>query len=960
MLSSRTRCVSWNVLIVIAAIVAAPAAASGQETAAAVYGRVVDPAGAPVAGVAVTARSADLIRTTRVVTTSGGRYAFSTLPPGAYVIAFAREGYVPVQRTLTLAAGESVLVHIVLHSDKGSPAVAVDRDRPVFPPSWATTLESRYTSFDVLPVSGTLRTPIALVVDAATVRPGDGLFLLDGLPLRHGWGFTPALSFVGPGPETLQEATILPGRLTADYGRTQANTLAGVTASGTNRWAAGFRTTLGAADLNRDIPSLARETEDAAASAEVTVGGPIVRDRVWLFASGRHLTQTVPNLTAFDSATFLTDTREDFGVAKLTIALGSSQRLEGQWLGARQRLTGAPAANAFLIGDAGALEHRELTNNSWSGAYIGTYGGRVQFAARYTREEGTDRADEAVTAASLSARTPLIDQATGIRWWASGACAACDPREATNETVRATLGIAAGPHYFTLGGDVARDEIRNASTPAGGAFEVRASRTDLLAGVTVPVFAPNGSTWIVWQPEGASGQQVRGDAVFLQDRWTVASRLQIDWGVRFDRSRVRATPGGALLLSEQLVSPRVFLSWRPSAERPWTFDAGFGRYGIDPTDRVSPFAGASTRVFTYGGPPVNVNAPTLSSAAALDLLFASFQAAGGTSRAPLFAFEPGLSLQVTGERSAPRVDEWSAGLSRMLGEGGYARADVAVRKYGDLGAFAIDRSAVAIDQFGRRLDVSNPIDSSLLERQYVNFSLRGRYRFGHYADIHAQYAWSRLTGNADETRFGVNPLTPGALAYREYFESSWHLPSGRLPDDVPHQFRLWAHSEVMANDKYGMVIVTAVFNRESGRPYGAVAPVAVAGFASNPADLQPPVALDYYFTDRDAFRTDPLKRTDMGLSWRRSLFGTVHGDLFVNLHILNVFGATQVLNPQQYVVTRTAYTDATLQPFNPFTATPVRDVNWTFDDSGVRPDEERPGVPTTLGRTWLVTLGVRF
>ena len=82
--------------------------------------------------------------------------------------------------------------------------------------------------------------------------------------------------------------------------------------------------------------------------------------------------------------------------------------------------------------------------------------------------------------------------------------------------------------------------------------------------------------------------------------------------------------------------------------------------------------------------------------------------------------------------------------------------------------------------------------------------------------------------------------------------------------------------------------------------------------------------------------------------------------MFVNLHILNVFGATQVLNPQQYVVTRTAFTDATLQPFNPFTTTPVRDVHWTFDDSGIRPDDTRPGVPTTLGRTWLVTLGVRF
>ena len=385
-----------------------------------------------------------------------------------------------------------------------------------------------------------------------------------------------------------------------------------------------------------------------------TAGGPIVRERVWLFASGRHLTQTVPNLTAFDSATFLTDTREDFGAAKVTVALGSNQRLEGQWLGARQKLTGTPAANAFLAGDAGALEDRRLTDNAWSGAYVGTYGGRVQITARYTREWGTDRADERVTGASLSARTPLIDQATGIRWWSSGACTACDPHEATNDTLRATLGVSAGPHYFTIGGDLTRDEVRNASTPAGGAFAVRATRTAAAGGVTVPVFGPDGSTWIVWQPDGASGQDVRSESVFLQDRWTVTSGLQIDWGVRFDRSRVRATPADALLLSEQLVSPRVFVTWRPSADRPWTVDGGFARYGIDPTDRIAPFAGVSTRVFTYGGPPVNVNAATVSSADALDILFTSFQAQGGTSRAPLFAFEPGLSLQVTGS-ARPRA-----------------------------------------------------------------------------------------------------------------------------------------------------------------------------------------------------------------------------------------------------------------------------------------------------------------
>ena len=955
--SQLLRCVgAWALAV---ALVAPPPAWS-QETAGSVYGRVTDTAGAAVPGVIVTARSADLIRTSRTTTTQAGRYSFNTLPPGAYVIAFDREGYVPVQRTLALSTGDSVLLHVILHKASGpAPMVTVDRDHPVFPPSWITTLESRYREFDLLPVSGTLRTAVGISVDDVNSRPERGLFLIDGLPLRHGWKFGP-VSFVGPGAEALQEATIMPGRLDVGYGRSDGSAIAGVTPSGTNRWALGFRSTIGSADFNRDILALARETEDAATTAEYTAGGPLVKERLWLFASGRHLSQAVGNLSAFGDATFTTDTREDFGVARVTLAVGNGQRVEGEWLGARHRLTNAPAAGAFLAGDTGALENRRLTNNAWSGAYIGTIGGRMQLTARYTREQGIDRAEELASASTLSARTPLIDQASGIRWWSAGACTACEPRETVNNTMRATFGMAAGAHYLTVGADLARDDIQHAATPAGGAFAVRATRVSASGGVNYPVFAPDGSTWILWRPDGETGADVRNDAVFFQDRWSIGSRLQIDWGLRFDRTRVRATPSDSLLLSDQLVSPRVFVTWRPMAERPWTVDAGFARYGVDPADRLTSLAGAPVRVFAYGGAPINVTGPALAPGAALDSLFNQFQAAGGTSRASLFAFEPGLSLQVPDDGKAPRVDEWSAGVSRTIGHLGHARADIAVRNYAHLGSRTIDQSITAIDQFGRPLDVAVPVESSLLDRQYVSMSFRGRYRFGHYADVHAQYSWSRLTGNADRLPVNGDFLTSGGLAYPEYFESAWHLPSGRLADDVPHRFRLWAHSELMASDAHGMLIVTGVISRESGRPYGAVAPVAVAPFVSNPGYLQPPPALNYYFTDRDEFRTDRLTRLDLGISYRRRLPGTVHGDVIVNVHALNIMNDVEVLNPQQYVVTRTAFTDPSLQSFNPFTTTPVRDVHWSLDDSGVRQDTGRAGVPTTLGRTWLLTLGVRF
>jgi hypothetical protein len=171
---------------------------------------------------------------------------------------------------------------------------------------------------------------------------------------------------------------------------------------------------------------------------------------------------------------------------------------------------------------------------------------------------------------------------------------------------------------------------------------------------------------------------------------------------------------------------------------------------------------------------------------------------------------------------------------------------------------------------------------------------------------------------------------------------------------------VWAHSEIIADEKRGVLIVTVVHSRESGRPYGAVGLVSVEPFVTNPGYFQPPVAVEYFFTDRDAFRTEALSRTDLGFSYRRRLPGTVHGDLFFAAHFLNVMNAVRPLDPERFVVTRTAFTDSSLQSFNPFTQTPVEGVHWTFDGTSANHDTARASVPMTMGRVMRFTLGIRF
>jgi hypothetical protein len=157
----------------------------------------------------------------------------------------------------------------------------------------------------------------------------------------------------------------------------------------------------------------------------------------------------------------------------------------------------------------------------------------------------------------------------------------------------------------------------------------------------------------------------------------------------------------------------------------------------------------------------------------------------------------------------------------------------------------------------------------------------------------------------------------------------------------------------MSNDSLGMLLVTFIYSRESGRSYGAAGLVSVEPFVTNPGYATPPTAVLYNFTAPDEFRTPPLGRTDLGLNYRRRLPGTVHGELLAAFNVLNVMNSTVEWHPEQLVRVQTAFTNPSLQRFNPFVETPVEGVHWTME----------PALATqltTMPRAYRFTLGIRF
>jgi hypothetical protein len=137
----------------------------------------------------------------------------------------------------------------------------------------------------------------------------------------------------------------------------------------------------------------------------------------------------------------------------------------------------------------------------------------------------------------------------------------------------------------------------------------------------------------------------------------------------------------------------------------------------------------------------------------------------------------------------------------------------------------------------------------------------------------------------------------------------------------------------------------------------------------------PGTITSYYFTARDAYRTERQVRTDFAANYGRRLTGAARLELFGQLQILDVFSHSQLcacgstifrtgsggnaggVNTQRIDTVSTPVTTATLAPFSPFTTTPVQGTNWNLGPNFGRAVSR---FAYTTPQSMRASLGVRF
>jgi len=963
--------------------------AQGKPTGS-ISGRVTSADGLPLPGGVVRAASPSLQGTRTATTSPNGDYILAFLPPGDYEITFERTGFQKLTLSLRLALGQSSPLDATLAVASTSESVEV-RAATATDFAAGSTLASSYKAdlVNALPLDRSLEQTALLAPGVQSTGPQrgsgravmisgapsyEGLFLLNGVVLNENLRGQAQPLFI---EDAIEETTAATAAISAEFGRFTGGVVQAVTKSGGNSFSGSFRTTLTNDDWRSTTPFGEPKTDVVVPTFEVTLGGPIMKDRVWFFAAGRSAKDTAARQTQITNLGYEFENKQKRFEGKLTWAINSRHTLTGSYTKIQQDFLNNSSAGAFMdlknLYDSSTPQ--DLLSLNYAGALTSKFFLEAQYSERASRTVG---AGNRLT--DLVGGTILFDrQRSNARYNASPFCAVCsDPEERANRNVlvKATYYLSTastGTHKLLLGADSFSDKRFVNNIQAGSDYGVFGTTSIISGASIVPVFRADGSTYISWRPvlEPSLGNNFKTHSFFVNDGWRVNERWSFNLGLRYDKND-GVDSVGRKVVTDGALSPRLQMSLDPSGHGIWTLNAGYGRYvaGIvnNRADSGSPGGQSALIDFDYRGPEINTDPtrPLVSTEDALRTLFDWFLANGGTNRATRGSPQiPGVNTLVSTALRSPTVNEWSAGVARRLGSRALVRLDAVYRQYRDFYSQRVDLDSgrVTSARTGQVFDLGILETANLESRRYKALNAQASYHPGDRLTLGANYTLSRTHGTFVAENQNVGAVPSEAQRYPQYFDLAWALPEGDLSSDRRHRARAWLAWDAPLPAAAGRLTLSALQHLDSGLPYGAFADnlVDTRAYVPNPGYLAPPAGVDYFFTARDAFRTDTVKRTDLNLNYARRLPGVgKRTELFARFTLLNAWNGTAVQDNNNTRINLTVFTRNNrpqLQGFNPFTQTPEKGVNWDLPANFGQPISADA---YQLPRTFSFSLGFRF
>jgi outer membrane receptor protein involved in Fe transport len=934
-----------------------------------------------LSGVTVTVTSASLQGSRDATTSVNGDYNIPILPPGDYQVKFELQGYQPAQRNVKISAAQATQLDLEMNFSVSEEIVVTGSYETISTsPQVATTYEKKM--IEDLPVDRNIRDTVLLTPGVADNGPGgarnraisisgamsfENLFLVNGVVVNENIRGQALDLFI---EDAIQETTTTTAGISAEYGRFSGGVVNTITKSGGNDLHGSFRTAFTNQNWEAKTPLTTNQDDQTNKRYEATLGGRVIRDRLWYFGAGRNFDQTQGAQTTITKVPYDVTADEKRLEGKLTLGLGAGHRLIGSYI----KINRDEGGNRFQnILDTASLVNRSLPEDLGALNYSGVFSDNFVAEAQYSQRKFTFEGSGSLFTDRIFG-TLLIDNPTGNRWWSPTFCGVCEPEKRDNKNYLAKgtwfkSTEKLGTHEIALGFD-RFDDIRNAENHQSGSdYRVILFNTIIRNGQIFPVLLndPNGNLGQVLQFNPilltSKGTSFVTNSVFLNDKWRFNDRLSFNVGVRYDANDGKDSEGRTVA-KDSNISPRLSAAYDLKGDGEWQLHSSFARYvaalANSQGDSTSRGGNPATFQWNYRGPSINAdpNAATLTTPEeALRIIFDWFDSQGGPANTSnLRAVNiPGGTTIIRGSLNSPSTDEITVGVGKRLGNRGLFRVDVVHRTGNDFYSSRIDRTTGPTADKATDLALLENSDHGL-SHKYDGIHTQFQYRATGKISLAGVYTYSHLKGTFDGENAGSGPIASSANAYPEYKQASWNNPEGDLLADQRHRLRLWGIFSIFSNEHHSLN-ASVLQNYFSGHPYGAVGAVSSRNFVTNPGYIRPPATVTYYYTARDAFHTPNVTATDLSLNYAFRFKGLGEDvEIFLQPEILNAFNEHKEINVS------TAVRDATSglgagAAFNPFTTTPVEGVNWqkgsTFGKPQIPDDFQVP-------RTFRFSVGIRF
>ncbi|HEX2834223.1 MAG TPA: TonB-dependent receptor [Thermoanaerobaculia bacterium] len=614
--------------------------AQARLTGSDLQGTVQDDSGAVLPGVTVTATNVATNQARTAITEANGRYYIAALSSGLYTVTAELSGFAPqTRKDVRLQLGQRVDLDFTMRVGT-SESIVVSATAPVVDTTQAdvSTVVSQ-EQIDNLPTNGRNFLSFSVLTPGVTTdrTPQQGASATSGLSFGGQRARSNNIMVDGVdnndpivgavratfSQEAIQEFQVLTNSYSAEFGKASGGVVNIITRSGTNEPMGNVFYFFRNDDLNtksifekEDVFGNAIDRDKAPYRQSqwgATFGGPLVRDRTFVFLSLEDLDVDTNNFVNIDPAAAALLNAAGFPVDLGNVPYEVSAqeylaKIDHQWSSAHNfniRANYAKLLNeniepfgGITARSRGALQDRK----DWAVALNET----DMFSSRWINELRGQYASEKQLISSLDPNCdgrcdtffeggPTVEivgvASVGRQRFTP------QPRNNARYQLKDTINFAGTRHFAKAGFDFNHVKTKETALPLhfGGRFIFSALPAIPALGLNQPISATQAfaaglpAAYVQGYGTSGDGYDDRDIALFVQDDWTLSPRLTIKGGLRYQRQFMYdidytvGLPGGGTYTYEipedtNNIAPRLAIVFDPSGDGRQSMHASYGLF----------------------------------------------------------------------------------------------------------------------------------------------------------------------------------------------------------------------------------------------------------------------------------------------------------------------------------------------------------------------------------------------